>query len=103
MSKKNISISNFSRHLYSGVGAVLFISIIVFLVGPTKIFYLGHELVFPDNHQWFFYYQESLMSTIMKAPALFGPIAFQLLLLTLLLWIFLLYGFQQLQMKFKKA
>jgi len=103
MSNKNIAVSNFSRHLYGGLGSVLLVSIIVFLVGPTKIFYLGHELVFPNNHQWFFYYQESLMSTIMKAPALFGPIAIQLLLVTLLLWIFLLYGFQQLQMKFKKV
>lgn len=103
MCVKNITISKFKRHLYGGVGVVLLLSVTVFVVGPTKIFYLGHELVFPNNHQWFFYYEESLMSTMMKAPALFGPIAYQLLLLTVLFWIILLYVFQQAQIKFKKV
>ncbi len=56
------------------------------LIGPTKVFYWGHEVVFPENNQWFFYYEDSLMSTMMKAPALFGPIAGQLLFCTLILW-----------------
>lgn len=34
-----------------------------------------HELAFPPDHQWFFYYQESLMTTLMKAPEPFGPMA----------------------------
>ena len=34
-----------------------------------------HEWVFPAEHQWFFYYQESLMTVLMKAPDLFGAIA----------------------------
>jgi uncharacterized membrane protein len=88
---KNIPVSRFSRHLYGAVAAVLLVSFIVILVGPTKIFYLGHELVFPDKHQWFFYYEESLMSTMMKAPALFGPIALLLLVLTIVSWLALLY------------
>ncbi|MFK7815907.1 MAG: DUF1461 domain-containing protein [Gammaproteobacteria bacterium] len=103
MCAKNITISKFKRHLYGGVGMVLLLSVAVFVVGPTKIFYLGHELVFPNNHQWFFYYEESLMSTMMKAPALFGPIAYQLLLLTVLFWMLLLYVLQQVQIKFKKV
>jgi hypothetical protein len=70
---------------------VLLVSFIVILLGPTKIFYLAHEVVFPDKHQWFFYYEESLMSTMMKAPALFGPIALQLLILTILCWFAFLY------------
>jgi hypothetical protein len=41
--------------------------------------------VFPEGHQWFFYYQDSLMSTLMKAPYLFGYIALALLVLTLAL------------------
>lgn len=48
------------------------------LLGFKKIFYYFHTLVFPDNHQWFFYYQESLMSTFMKAPDLFAAIAINL-------------------------
>ncbi len=44
-------------------------------LGPEKIFNQLHIWVFPDNHQWFFYYEESLMSTMMKAPDLFAYIA----------------------------
>ena len=47
----------------------------VLLIGPEKVFNQLHMWVFPDNHQWFFYYEESLMSTMMKAPDLFGYIA----------------------------
>lgn len=42
-----------------------------------------HEAVFPAGHQWFFYYQESLMTTLMKAPDLFGPMAAMLGAVTL--------------------
>ena len=48
-------------------------------VGSERVFYWLHELIFPDNHQWFFYYQESLMSTLMKAPDLFAGIALAIL------------------------
>lgn len=47
----------------------------VLIIGPKAVFYQLHVWIFPDNHQWFFYYQESLMSTLMKAPVLFGGIA----------------------------
>jgi hypothetical protein len=40
-----------------------------------------HVWVFPADHQWFFYYQDSLMSTLMKAPYLFGYIAVALVAL----------------------
>lgn len=56
------------------------------LIGPTRVFYWLHEHAFPDDHEWFFYYQDSLMTTLMKAPDLFGFIGTLLLLLTLLLW-----------------
>ena len=42
-----------------------------------------HRAVFPAGHQWFFYYQESLMTTLMKAPDLFGPMAAMLGAVTL--------------------
>ncbi len=90
MRAKNVEISAFRHHLYGGVGTVLVLAVLVVLIGPTKIFYLGHELIFPNNHQWFFYYEESLMSTMMKAPVLFGPIACQLLLATIVIWSVLL-------------
>jgi len=43
--------------------------------GPTEVFYQMHRWVFPEGHQWFFYYQDSLMSTMMMAPDMFGYIA----------------------------
>ena len=71
-------------------GAVLLIA------GPKAVFYQLHVWIFPENHEWFFYYQDSLMSTLMKAPYLFGGIAvailatglifFTLLLAALLFW-----------------
>jgi hypothetical protein len=61
------------------VGAVL-------ITGPKNVFYYLHTWVFPPEHPWFFYYQDSLMTTLMKAPDLFGFITVLLLSLWLLLW-----------------
>ncbi|MDZ7747429.1 MAG: hypothetical protein U5K43_00040 [Halofilum sp. (in: g-proteobacteria)] len=55
----------------------------MFAVGPVDLFYWLHEQVFPPDHQWFFHYQESLMSMMMRAPDLFGAIAVLWLALTL--------------------
>ncbi len=74
------------------IGLIVTIVIILFIAGPTKVFYAAHEIIFPDNHQWFFYYEDSLMSTMMKAPVLFGPIAGQLLITTIIIWLFLYLG-----------
>jgi hypothetical protein len=57
------------------------------LIGPVKAFYWLHTLVFPPGHEWFFYYEDSLMSTMMKAPDLFGYIALLWASLSLLLLI----------------
>jgi len=57
------------------------------LLGFTRIFYYLHTVVFPDNHQWFFYYEESLMSTLMKAPDIFVVIASLIVLLALPVYI----------------
>ncbi len=103
MRSKNTPIAKFKRHLLGGIGTILVFAVLVMLIGPTKIFYVGHELIFPNNHQWFFYYEESLMSTMMKAPVLFGPIACQLLLLTVLLWLVALYLLQRFQAMSRKV
>jgi len=55
------------------------------IVGPTQIFYQFHVWLFPAENQWFFYWQDSLMSTLMKAPVLFGGIAAAIALGALLL------------------
>ena len=87
-------LAKFKSHLIGTVGLIAIILILILIVGPTKVFYAGHELIFPNNHQWFFYYEDSLMSTMMKAPVLFGPIACELLILAFILWIGFLYGLQ---------
>ncbi len=56
-----------------GIVAMIAVSIIIY--GTRDIFYQLHTIVFPENHQWFFYYQESLMTTLMKAPDIFAVIA----------------------------
>ena len=56
-------------------------------VGFRKVFYALHEVVFPPGHQWFFYYQESLMSTMMKAPWLFAAIGAALLAVTVIFYL----------------
>lgn len=43
--------------------------------GPKEVFYQLHIWLFPPEHPWFFYWEQSLMSTLMKAPYLFGGIA----------------------------
>lgn len=70
--------------LFAGLLGV--IGLVVLLIGPKQVFYYMHVLIFPDDHQWFFYYQESLMSTMMKAPDLFGGIAITLIGLGLTLF-----------------
>ncbi len=58
---------------------------IILLLGPEKIFNQFHIWVFPDNHQWFFYYEDSLMSTMMKAPVIFAYIVVIWVCLSILL------------------
>lgn len=65
-------------------GRKLLIGVVVLLIllaglltalGGEAIFYQLHRWVFPAGHQWFFYYEESLMSMMMQAPNLFGAVA----------------------------
>ncbi len=76
----------------AGCGAVLLVAVgLVAVIGPVTVFYWLHEVLFPPDHEWFFYYQESLMSMMMQAPNLFGPIAalwvvLALLVATLVWW-----------------
>jgi len=71
-------------------GSVFVISIGVIIAGPVDVFYGLHRRIFPSDNQWFFFYEESLMSTLMKAPDLFGYIAVILMALTLLFfWLIL--------------
>lgn len=86
-----VLLSFFSKEKASkkGMAAVfifaLSVTMILFLwVGAKEIFYQLHIWIFPPENQWFFYYQDSLMSTLMKAPDLFAGIAIQIVLLGLI-------------------
>lgn len=64
------------KQILLGTGGVLMVLGLALLAfGPTQTFYWLHTKIFPENHEWFFYYQDSLMTTLMKAPDLFGFIA----------------------------
>ncbi len=76
---------------YSMATVVVVSTLFVFAVGVKKFFYWLHTVIFPDNHQWFFYYEESLMSTLMKAPALFAPVSIQLIALGIIIWVIHIY------------
>lgn len=71
--------------LLGTVSGIAVIGVVIVALGPVKVFYQLHEWIFPPGHQWFFFYEDSLMSTMMKAPALFGPIALTWAALSLLL------------------
>ncbi len=67
-------------------GALFVISTIILSVGATTVFYWFHTKVFPEGHQWFFYYEDSLMTTLMKAPDIFAFIASLLLIALIAIW-----------------
>lgn len=64
------------------------LGVAVALYGAEKLFYQWHTAVFPEGHEWFFYYQDSLMTTLMRAPVIFGYIG--ALLVVIALCVFLL-------------
>lgn len=72
------------------------ISLVIILLGPTDVFYWLHVKIFPDDHEWFFYYQDSLMTTLMKAPDIFAFISIFLLVILILFWIVAYLGLKQL-------
>jgi len=82
--QRKISIASSKQLLFSTLLILLIVGAILAL-GPEAIFNQLHIWVFPNNHQWFFYYEESLMSTMMKAPDLFAYIAAMWALLSIVL------------------
>lgn len=72
--KKRMPVPKLSFVLIS-FAVMLLVSVLILSFGPEKVFNQLHHWAFPKEHQWFFYYEESLMSTMMKAPFLFGYIA----------------------------
>lgn len=59
---------------------------VTLIIGPQQVFYTLHEWAFTDKAQWFFYYQDSLMTTLMP-EVVFANIAILLAATTIALWI----------------
>lgn len=89
--QQNLKLPPIKKILFGFFAGFVVISITVLAIGPTAVFYWFHEQIFPDGHQWFFYYQDSLMTTLMKAPDIFAFIALLLLSLLASLWCASLY------------
>ena len=60
--------------------------VVTFVIGPQKTFYLLHEWVFSDKAQWYFYFEDSLMTTLLP-EVVFANIAVLLTLSTLCIWL----------------
>ncbi|EGG94877.1 hypothetical protein IMCC1989_2190 [gamma proteobacterium IMCC1989] len=71
--------------VYAG-GLMAVLLVLSLAVGVESLFYWLHTIVFPDNHQWFFYYEDSLMSTLMQAPNIFLPIGVVWIIGVFCLW-----------------
>ncbi len=92
-----LSFFSAERASNKGMAAVFLIALTLIIslfvgVGAKEIFYQLHIWIFPAENQWFFYYQDSLMSTLMKAPVLFAGIALQVVLLGMILFAGVLYA-----------
>ena len=72
------------------VGILLTTAILglIFIIGPQKAFYQLHEWAFTENAQWFFYYQDSLMTTLMS-EIVFADIAVLLGTVSFAIWFFI--------------
>ncbi|OYY74766.1 MAG: hypothetical protein B7Y40_03985 [Gammaproteobacteria bacterium 28-57-27] len=76
--------------LLLGSAAVLVVvGAVLAAFGFESVFYALHRLIFPADHAWFFYYQDSLMSSLMQAPHLFAVIGVAWLVLSLALLLLL--------------
>ena len=67
-------------------GGIFLVTSLLLSIGATRVFYWFHTKIFPDGHQWFFYYEDSLMTTLMKAPDIFAFIASLLLAVWVIAW-----------------
>lgn len=86
-----------SKKVLTGFVAGLgLMTLVIILSGPTAVFYWLHEQIFPPGHEWFFFYQDSLMTTLMKAPDIFAFISAFLLMILILFWCLAYVGLKRL-------
>ena len=75
------------------------LAVAVISVGWVEVFYAAHRWIFPDDHQWFFFYQDSLMSMMMQAPDLFLYIGITMLCMAIMFFVSLHLGLKLLNQK----
>ena len=69
------------------IGAVAALCVaITFSIGPQQTFYLLHQWAFSDKAQWYFYFQDSLMTTLMP-EVVFSNIAIMIGAITIIIWL----------------
>ena len=89
--KKNVTIwrpFTIGKSCLSLLVLLLFCFAAVSVVGPQKVFYTLHEWIFADMAPWHFYFQDSLMTTMLTEP-LFGSISILLVASTFFIWLFI--------------
>ena len=59
----------------------------IILMGPQIVFNELHRWVFGDKSEWHFYYQDSLMTTLLKAPDTFATMAILMTAIALIFWL----------------
>jgi len=70
--------------LLGSAGVLVVLAAVLSAFGFESVFYALHRWIFPADHAWFFYYQDSLMSSLMQAPNLFAVIGVAWLVLSLM-------------------
>lgn len=93
---KTLPLPGLSNSLITLAIIAFLLCLALFAVGPHEVFKGFHELVFPDDHQWFFYYQDSLMTTLMKAPDIFFAISVLWAILAIIIYLLLAAGLKTL-------
>ena len=86
MRYKEITISPLKQQWVYAGGLMAVLLVLSLVIGVENLFYGLHTIVFPDGHQWFFYYEDSLMSTLMQAPNIFLPIGVVWIIGAFCLW-----------------
>ena len=90
--QQKLHLPSLKKTLLGFVAGFSAIGLSIVAIGAKEIFYWLHEQIFPDDHQWFFYYQDSLMTTLMKAPDIFAFIAVLLVGILVVCWGVSLWG-----------
>lgn len=87
--RKSKTLPEISGQLYGLCALLVLVGLILVVFGPETVFNTLHIWIFPSDHPWFFYYQDSLMSTMMLAPVLFAWIAAAWVALAIVIFILL--------------